>query len=121
MELLRCTRCKKEKPATREFFPYHNRRKSGFDSWCKACRSAHRGAICRGRFRAFISDEALKRIKEAAKHCAICKQETKLVVDHDHASGKIRGMLCRYCNLGLGHFKDSSELLRAAAKYLRRG
>lgn len=42
----------------------------------------------------------------------------KLVVDHCHASGKIRGLLCDLCNRGIGHFNDSVELLYKAIKYL---
>lgn len=41
-----------------------------------------------------------------------------LVVDHNHTTGKVRGLLCRVCNVGLGHFKDSKELLIIAIKYL---
>ena len=52
------------------------------------------------------------------KECVICGTEEKLVVDHDHATGKVRGMLCNHCNRGLGHFKDSPMLLEFAAQYL---
>ena len=51
-------------------------------------------------------------------HCAICKQEKKLVIDHCHTNGNVRGLLCSKCNLGLGHFKDNTEYLEAAIKYL---
>lgn len=59
--------------------------------------------------------------------CAICKKpETKIVngkliplsVDHDHVTGKVRGLLCRTCNNALGQFKDSLENLYSAIKYL---
>jgi hypothetical protein len=57
--------------------------------------------------------------------CAICgtaeiEQRTgrRLSVDHCHASGRIRALLCIRCNPGLGSFKDSPELLRAAADYI---
>jgi Recombination endonuclease VII len=54
--------------------------------------------------------------------CAICKEpETAgrlLAIDHNHETGEIRGLLCTNCNLGLGKFKDSPELLRIAQEYV---
>lgn len=41
-----------------------------------------------------------------------------LAVDHDHTTGKIRGLLCTTCNRALGLFKDSPELLDKARQYL---
>jgi hypothetical protein len=41
-----------------------------------------------------------------------------LGVDHDHITGKVRGLLCNDCNLGIGHFKDNIEKLKLAIKYL---
>ena len=43
----------------------------------------------------------------------------KLVVDHCHITGKIRGLLCSLCNVGLGSFKDNQKSLIMAAKYLK--
>jgi hypothetical protein len=59
--------------------------------------------------------------------CAICRNlETatfgggirKLAVDHDHSTGKIRGLLCQACNTGLGLFKDIPERMELAAQYI---
>lgn len=60
--------------------------------------------------------------REAAEkqghRCAICRRKVELVVDHDHTTGKFRGLLCSWCNTGLGYFKDSPERLRQAIDYL---
>lgn len=56
--------------------------------------------------------------------CAICgnpnprKTDSGLVVDHCHATGKVRGLLCHSCNTALGHLRDSVENLKAAIVYL---
>lgn len=51
--------------------------------------------------------------------CSICgRKSSSLVIDHDHSSGLVRGLLCRDCNLGLGNFKDSIDFLVNASNYL---
>jgi hypothetical protein len=50
--------------------------------------------------------------------CECCKQIDKLVVDHDHTTGKFRGWLCKRCNLGIGKLGDNLEGLKKAVKYL---
>ena len=65
-----------------------------------------------------MPDEVLKDIKTSVKQCVICGTTDTLVVDHDHATGQVRGMLCNHCNRGLGHFKDDPMLLEFAAQYL---
>lgn len=54
--------------------------------------------------------------------CAICRRATgrtrRLSVDHDHKTGKVRGLLCRACNNMLGHLLDDPASFRLAALYL---
>jgi len=60
---------------------------------------------------------------DEGEECWICgkvRVNRRLHIDHDHKTGKIRGLLCMACNRGLAWFKDKPENLRNAAKYLRR-
>ncbi len=56
--------------------------------------------------------------------CVICRKppskRRRLDVDHDHADGHVRQLLCQRCNRGLGCFEDSLELLEAAVRYMRK-
>lgn len=48
-----------------------------------------------------------------------CPSGRDLAVDHDHGSGQFRGLLCMWCNNGLGQFRDDPSLLAAAIGYLQ--
>jgi superfamily II helicase len=73
-----------------------------------------------------ISIEEYERLLVKQKYCcAICKVKVtklnkSLCVDHDHKTGKIRGLLCENCNNGLGGFRDNIKFLQVAQQYLRR-
>jgi len=60
-----------------------------------------------------------KLLKAQSNACAICKRDIKLAVDHDHVTGKVRGLLCLQCNSGLGMFRDNQKYLTAAIRYLK--
>jgi len=54
--------------------------------------------------------------------CCICKcllEEGHFRIDHNHKSGKVRGLLCNSCNSGIGLLKDSPEILLSALEYLK--
>lgn len=58
-------------------------------------------------------------LSEQGNACAICRgADKKWCVDHDHATGKVRSILCRNCNLALGNLGDSAKIAAAATAYL---
>lgn len=56
--------------------------------------------------------------------CAICKcpaeRDFQLYVDHNHDTKEVRGLLCNFCNVGLGIFKDSINRVKSALEYLEK-
>ncbi len=73
-------------------------------------------------------DDYQKMLDKQNNRCAICEKEEssisrfgtpkRLTVDHCHATGRIRGLLCDNCNRGLGFLRDSIHLLRKSIDYL---
>ena len=75
-----------------------------------------------------ITLDDYKVMREAQDHaCAICgepfdyeaEQRSLPHVDHCHTTGVVRGVLCKHCNLGIGHLKDNILTLEAAIRYLK--
>ena len=64
-----------------------------------------------------ISEEEAEQLL-AIDRCEMCGSDWKLCIDHNHETGKVRGVLCGNCNSALGLTKDSPELLRKLATYL---
>lgn len=61
-------------------------------------------------------------LKSQEWKCPICQarlERRDTAIDHDHTTKKVRGVLCRKCNTGLGHFLDRQESLARAIEYLR--
>ena len=52
--------------------------------------------------------------------CAICGRTDSDNVDHDHATGRVRGILCFNCNVAIGHVANDEDRLSAAISYLAR-
>lgn len=71
-------------------------------------------------------NDYLELIEKQSGRCAVCtrvpsgtkKKHVTLHVDHDHATGHIRGLLCDTCNRGMGLLGDDATMLRRAAEYL---
>jgi hypothetical protein len=128
--LVVCTRCRESKPP--EAFAFHRttkRHPRGLQSECRSCQSMRRREELardpmrnirqqvRQRYGLSLNDLAAMKVAQGGV-CAICGSPGRLHVDHDHDSGRIRGLLCNRCNLAIGQFGDESELLRQAARYV---
>ena len=60
-------------------------------------------------------------VESQGERCAVCNGRTaRLNVDHDHKTGRVRGLLCYKCNSALGSMGDDPTRLRAAIRYLEK-
>ena len=120
-EYRKCSRCARLLPIS-EFYEYS----SGYlDTWCKKCNShyAKKNRNYDSIYSKYgITEEEYLRIYEIQKNkCAICGKDfsgKRLYIDHEHKTGKIRGLLCGRCNTGIGMFDDNIDNLLSAIKYL---
>lgn len=138
----RCIQCSQEKPKT-EFYRDANSA-DGHRSNCKTCkntRTAQWREANRDKYNAYMRDKnaaryprdrlrryglTLERYEEMLKEqdglCAICRKPPQgkrpLVIDHDHKTGRVRGLLCYGCNRALAVL-DSPVLLGSAQAYLK--
>ena len=58
-------------------------------------------------------------VQEQQGRCKICQEPHKLFIDHDHLTGRVRGLICHLCNAGLGMFRDKPLYLQKAITYLQ--
>jgi len=139
-----CKKCHRVLPLS-EFHKLHTVR-LGVRSSCKSC-ECEKAMLWADQNRDRVLDSHLRRAfgitleqfsalaAEQGGVCAICGEppvivnyrqsrrqgrqtQPRLVVDHDHITGKIRGLLCTPCNRGIGFLKDDPSIVRFALKYL---
>ena len=95
---------------------YYNEKQRKHTSYCKPCYKT------RYRYKKYNTNEEsiLKLLKRQKDKCCICQKtiREKFVVDHNHRTHEIRGLLCVNCNLGLGKFGDRIDLLSKAIVFL---
>jgi hypothetical protein len=124
----RCQRCQQVLPEVE--FVTANGKAAKIGSYCLVCNIANSnesrerrhgsGSNYHLKRRYGITAEDRRAMQEAQGGvCLICRTQPAAHVDHDHATGAIRGMLCFNCNGGLGQFKDNVALLEQAVRYLR--
>lgn len=138
-----CSKCRLSKEPEK-FHVSHNE-KDGLQPWCIDCRKEHarrnpgprRAAVKRWQKRnpeivkkkrrertlavyGLSPDEFLTLLARQNFKCKICQESigSRAHIDHDHETNRIRGCLCTQCNVGLGMFKESKDLLAKAITYI---
>lgn len=136
----RCTKCDTVKPVG-EFRSRGGSMKHLLKSWCKACHFATHKTWCaenQDRVKEYRGRDPWTLVKRCARHgitpeefviayeaqagrCLICEDPISQMgsaIDHNHKTGKFRGILCKTCNRAIGMLRDSPSILRRAAEYL---
>jgi len=126
-----CTTCNNAKPLSE----YH-KHKNGLRTQCKSCRNAYlkqwatanpdkrRAQKYRHRYGLTV-EQYNSTLKEQNDRCAICQRlnyensEQFFLVDHNHTTGEVLGLLCRNCNTAIGLLQDDHQIVGQAAYYLR--
>ena len=139
MTTLKCAGCGQHK--TTDNFYKRSARPRGFTSRCKSCvgnsskqvrewrqKNPGKNRALRERERVTVYklpiEEYHAMLEEQGHKCAICGTDTpggkgSWHIDHNHETGKVRGLLCAMCNVGLGNFYDRVDLLEGAIAYLK--
>lgn len=126
----RCATCTEEKD--RSAFSPDGRKRDGLYGSCRQCRAdkqqskrgrsdlrERQGQHFKARYGITVEDYDVLLAEQGGK-CAVCGEvpSHRLHVDHDHETGRVRGLLCTWCNKGLGSFRDDPDKLLSAAAYL---
>lgn len=131
-----CITCEHTKKRTE--FPKNRTSRDGLSFECKKCANARQkrywhnneGHRARAAFRhklktyGVTTEQYFEMLDNQEGNCGICGdllgEGRNVHVDHDHATGNVRGLLCNGCNTGIGALKDQPKILQAGVEYLRR-
>jgi hypothetical protein len=134
----KCSKCKTIYPSSTDFFYKRTSSDDGLDFWCKKCKKNYdhkRNEALRLEKYHLTNKKYNDFIISQNNKCAICgvdfrslrQKKTDIVpntgkprIDHDHFTGKVRGLLCSDCNIVIGCFKDNPLIILKAINYLRR-
>lgn len=124
-----CPACKMYKSAGA--FPRNRAKKDGLAAYCKPCHNrimkankerrhgSERNYLLKHRY---SIDEVTVNwlVLQQRDLCALCLAARPHHVDHDHATGSVRGILCFNCNRGIAKFAEDTHLMKRAIEYLQR-
>jgi hypothetical protein len=129
----RCSVCQSQQPFNN--FYKNTKAKDGLQNSCKLCQKQHSSNYAKNnknktrqwKLKAnynLTPEDYEQMLKAQNGRCAICQTTSpggrfkSWHIDHCHANGKVRGLLCHCCNMGLGYFKDNQDYLHQALTYL---
>jgi hypothetical protein len=112
-------------------FPRNKGMKDGLGGYCKPCHNIRGKATVERLYGSNRHYHLVRRygiteaeydsmLEEQGGLCAICGEQAAGHVDHDHVTGKVRGLTCFNCNGGLGQFRDRVDIMLKAIDYLER-
>jgi hypothetical protein len=125
-----CTKCGLEKEL--DLFYRNKHAPLGRSSECKDCTNARqkanydpqksRAKNLKNRFGLSLEEYDFM-LEQQGDCCAICGTDSpgshgRFVVDHNHTTNEVRGLLCWSCNVGIGHLQDNPQILLSAFNYL---
>jgi len=128
----RCTKCGEDKELDQ--FSTERRSSDGVTAQCKSCKSQYNknwrnqkgGNLYDRTIRYGMSPEEYEELLEEQLNCCACcgssnpKRKAGFVIDHDHSTGLVRGLLCHNCNIGIGLLGDSILGVNNALNYLHK-
>jgi hypothetical protein len=128
-----CTMCNQHKPLDQ--FPRKSDSRTGRMTFCRDCwlekkRKTYHALTPEKKRRLLLSNQLRNRgvtladydqmVKDQQGRCALCEREVSdLDIDHCHQTQRVRKLLCRSCNTGLGMFKDNIDLMEKAIAYIK--
>lgn len=130
----KCTKCNLIKGLDKFYFRINKKTKTlYYQSFCKDCQNSYNYIKDKNtklkKAYGITLEEYEELLSKQNGKCAICSVDNNskycnkpraFAVDHCHTTGKIRGLLCSDCNTGIGLFKDNTNLLHFAIKYLNK-
>lgn len=127
--MLLCTKCSTEKDESEFTANSSAKSRGGKDYRCRDClrqhyldnRERHKKSTRARKIKIAYGLEVEEYDRLVAQGCTVCgatNEETRVHMDHDHVSGKVRAPLCNGCNSAIGYAKDDPVRLRALADYV---
>ena len=125
----KCSKCKIVKPYSE--FVKDRSKKDGHRFHCNTCLKEYyqKNRVekldkARTRNYGISREEYDQKILDQNNACEICKlpfvPHKNPCVDHNHTTLAVRGLLCTHCNSGLGHFKESIDIMKSAQEYIKK-